>query len=251
LDRQSVVNNVLFGLTTVPSTYVPVDHPLYDPNIESIPYDPEVGVSLLKLAGWQDTDSDPSTPLRAINVKTVAYNTPLELNYYTTTATQRRQVVEILEKSLAECGIGLNVQYFSQNDLYASGPNGFLFGRNFDLAEYALGVNGIEPACNWFTTSEIPTAGNQWSGTNLSGYSNAEYDAACQAAGLAFPGEQNYIDANRRTQAIFSADLPSIPLYYRLRIAATRPDICNFDFDPTANPLWNIESIARGEECGN
>ena len=251
LDRQSVVDNVLFGLTTVPSTYVPVDHPLYDPNIESIPYDPEVGVSLLKLAGWQDTDSDPSTPLRAINVKTVAYNTPLELNYYTTTATQRRQVVEILEKSLAECGIGLNVQYFSQNDLYASGPNGFLFGRNFDLAEYALGVNGIEPACNWFTTSEIPTAGNQWSGTNLSGYSNAEYDAACQAAGLAFPGEQNYIDANRRTQAIFSADLPSIPLYYRLRIAATRPDICNFDFDPTANPLWNIESIARGEECGN
>lgn len=251
LDRQSVVDNVLFGLTTVPTTYVPVDHPLYDPNIEAIPYDPEVGLSLLTLAGWQDTDKDPSTPLRAVNVDNVAYNTPLELNYYTTTATQRRQVVEILEKSLANCGIGLNVQYFSQNDLYSSGPDGLLFGRKFDMAEYALGINGIEPACSWFTTAEIPNEANLWSGTNLSGYSNAEYDAACLAAGQALPDGQDYINSHRQTQNIFSTDLPAIPLYYRLRIAAARTDICNFDFDPTANPLWNVEAIARGDECGN
>ncbi|MBL8101418.1 MAG: peptide ABC transporter substrate-binding protein [Anaerolineales bacterium] len=249
LNRQAVVDNVLFGLTTVPTTYIPVEHPLYDPNIELIPYDPEVGLSLLKQAGWQDTDDDPSTPLRAINVDDVAYNTPLELNYYTTAATQRRQVVEILEASLSNCGIGLRVQYFSQNDLYASGPNGFLFGRNFDLAEYALGVDGIEPSCGWFTTAEIPSGANSWSGTNLSGYSNAEYDAACLAAGRALPDEQGYVDAHRLTQNITATDLPSIPLYYRLRIAATRPDICNFDLDPTANPLWNIEAVARGEAC--
>ncbi|MBE0672036.1 MAG: peptide ABC transporter substrate-binding protein [Anaerolineales bacterium] len=249
LNRQAVVDNVLFGLTTVPTTYIPVEHPLYDPNIELIPYDPEIGLSLLKQAGWQDTDDDPSTPLRAINVDNVAYNTPLELNYYTTAATQRRQVVEILEASLSNCGIGLKVQYFSQNDLYASGPNGFLFGRNFDLAEYALGVDGVEPSCGWFTTAEIPSGDNSWSGTNLSGYSNAEYDAACLAAGRALPDEQGYVDAHRQTQNIAATDLPSIPLYYRLRIAATRPDICNFDFDPTANPLWNIEAVARGEAC--
>lgn len=251
LDRQSVVDTVLFGLTTVPTTYVPVDHPLYDPNIEAIPYDPVVGLSLLKLAGWQDVDEDPTTPLRAINVDKVAYNTPLELNYYTTTSTQRRQVADILEKSLSNCGIGLKVQYLSQNDLYASGPNGFLFGRNFDMAEYALGVNGIEPSCGWFTTAEIPGEANLWSGTNLSGYSNPDYDTACNASRASLSSEQDYIDFNRQTQNIFSADLPAIPLYYRLRVAATRPDICNFELDPTANPLWNIESIARGNECGN
>ncbi|MFN8380411.1 MAG: ABC transporter substrate-binding protein [Anaerolineales bacterium] len=251
LDRQSVVDTVLFGLTTVPTTYVPVDHPLYDPNIEATPYDPVVGLSLLKLAGWQDVDEDPSTPLRAINVDKVAYNTPLELNYYTTTSTQRRQVVDILQKSLSNCGIGLKVQYFSQNDLYASGPKGLLFGRNFDMAEYALGVNGIEPSCGWFTTAEIPNESNLWSGTNLSGYSNPDYDTACLASRQALSDEQDYIDFNRQTQNIFSADLPAIPLYYRLRVAATRPDICNFDLDSTANPLWNIEAIAKGEDCGN
>jgi len=251
LDRQSVVKNILLDRTTVPTTYLPVDHPLYDPNIEAIPFDPAVGRSLLEQAGWKDTDGDPATPLAAVTVKNVAAGTPLLLNYYTTTATQRRQVTDILTQSLAQCGIGINAQYFSQNDLYASGPSGLLFGRRFDLIEYAMGVNGIEPPCGWFTSAEIPSASNSWIGTNVTGYKNEQYDAACRAAQLALPGEQAYADSYRQTQVLFSSELPAIPLYYRVRIAATRPDLCHFDLDPTANPLWNIEAIDVGEACQN
>ncbi len=251
LDRQSVVDNVLFGLTTVPITYLPVEHPLYDPNIAPVPYDPAVGISLLEQAGWRDTDGDPSTPRLAVTVENVAAGIPLQLNYYTTAATQRRQVVDILSRSLAQCGIGLNVQYFSQNDLYASGPEGYLFGRRFDLIEYAMGVNGFEPPCDWFTAGEIPSASNAWIGTNVTGYENAQYDSACRAAQLALPDEQAYIDSYRQTEILFSAELPAIPLYYRLRVAAARPDICHFDLDPTANPLWNIEAIDYGDSCQN
>lgn len=251
LDRKSVVDNVFQGNTTVPTTYLPVEHPLYDPNIEAIPFDPSVGASLLEQAGWKDTDGDPATPRLAVTVKNVAAGTPLSLNYYTTTATQRRQVVEILQQSLAQCGIGLNPQFFSQNDLYASGPSGLLFGRRFDLIEYAMGVNSIEPPCGWFTSAEIPNASNAWIGTNVTGYKNAQYDAACRAAQLALPGEQTYTDSYRQTEILFSSELPAIPLYYRLRIAAARPDICHFDLDATANPLWNIEAIDMGEACQN
>jgi peptide/nickel transport system substrate-binding protein len=249
LDRQSVVDNVLLGNTTVPTTYIPVGHPLYDPNIEPIPFDLSAGISLLEQAGWKDTDGNPATPRLAVTVKNVTAGTPLYLNYYTTTATQRRQVVDILSQSLAQCGVGLNVQYFSQNDLYASGPSGLLFGRRFDLIEYAMGVNSIEPPCGWFTTAEIPTASNSWIGTNVTGYKNEQYDAACRAAQLALPGEQAYIDSYRQTEVLFSTELPAIPLYYRLRVAAARPEICHFDLDATANPLWNIEAIDIGEAC--
>ena len=251
LDRQSVADNALFGLTTVPTTYLPVKHPLYDPDIEAIPFDPEVGISLLEQAGWRDLDGDPSTPRLAVRVTNVTAGTPLQLDYYTTTATQRRQVVDILAKSLAQCGIGLNVKYFSQNDLYAPGPTGSLFGRHFDLIEYALGVNGIEPPCGWFTSAEIPSAANSWIGTNVSGYKNKEFDAACHAAQFILPGEQDYINAYRNTEVLFSSELPAIPLYYRLRIAAARFDLCHFDLDPTANPLWNIEAIDMGDACKN
>ncbi|NOT06430.1 MAG: hypothetical protein HOP27_17700 [Anaerolineales bacterium] len=251
LDRDSVVKDALYGLTTVPATYIPVGHPLYDTNIDALPYNPETGISLLEQAGWRDVDGDPSTPITAVNVINVTPGTPLKLNYYTTTATQRRQVVDILEKSLAQCGIGLNVEYFSQNDLYSPGPDGFLFGRHFDLIEYAMGVNSIEPPCGWFTTDEIPTASNLWIGTNVTAYKNEEFDAACRSAQLSLPDEPSYLESYRQTQVLFSTELPAIPLYYRLRIAAARPDLCHFDLDATANPLWNIEAFDMGEACRN
>ena len=160
-------------------------------------------------------------------------------------------MVDILEKSLAQCGIGLNVEYFSQNDLYSPGPDGFLFGRHFDLIEYAMGVNSIEPPCGWFTTDEIPTASNLWIGTNVTAYKNEEFDAACRSAQLSLPDEPSYLESYRQTQVLFSTELPAIPLYYRLRIAAARPDLCHFDLDATANPLWNIEAFDMGEACRN
>ena len=251
LDRQSLVDNVLFGLTTVPKTYVPAEHPVFDGNIAEIPFDPQAGLSLLQLAGWQDSDNDPSTPLRAVNVKNVAFNTPLRLTYYTTPSTQRRQGVEILRTSLAECGIALDVEYLSPNDLYAAGPVGPLFGRNFDLAQYALGIEGFEPPCAWFVGERIPSEANAWSGTNVTGFNSAEYDAACREAQASLRDETAYLTAYRRTQVILADELPAIPLYYRLRIAAARPEICRFDLDPTANTLWNIEAIGVDETCQN
>ncbi|MDD2921407.1 MAG: ABC transporter substrate-binding protein [Anaerolineales bacterium] len=249
LDRQSVVDNLLFGLTAVPATYIPVAHPLYDPNTQKIQYDPTIGNSLLDQAGWRDADGDPSTPRIAVTVKNVIPGTPLKLNYYTTISTQRRQVAEILTLSLQKCGVEAVPQYFSQNDLYSSGPIGLLFGRKFDLAEYSMGVNDIQPPCEWFTSQEVPADENSWIGTNLSGYKNEEYDAVCRTAKSALPDEKNYAESYRQTQVIFADELPSIPLFYRLRVAAARPDLCGFDLDPTANPLWNIEAFDVGEAC--
>jgi peptide/nickel transport system substrate-binding protein len=145
--------------------------------------------------------------------------------------------------------VGVNAQFLSQNDLYAPGPDGVLFGRRFDLVQYAMGVNGVEPPCRWFTSAEIPSAANGWVGTNVTGYKNKEYDAACRAAQLALPGEPAYVDSYRATQVLFASELPAIPLYYRLRISAARPGLCHYDFDATANPLWNVEAIDSGEAC--
>ena len=95
-----------------------------------------------------------------------------------------------------------------------------------------------------------PTSANRWVGVNISGYSNTTFDAACQAAQQSLPDEAAYTAAYRDTQTIFAEDLPAIPLYWRLRVAATRPDFCNFQLDPTAtSALWNIEAFDYGEMC--
>lgn len=251
LDRQTITTNVLHGLTEVPATYLPSNHPAFDADAAAIPYDPQIGISLLEQAGWLDSDDDPSTPRRAINVKNTAYNTPLVLNYKTTSTAQRRQVVAILEQSLAECGIGIEVEFVSPADLYAPGPEGPLFGRQFDLAQYALGTEGSEPPCSWFIGDGIPSEANSWIGSNITGFRNDDYDSACRTAQFSMREDSSYLASYRQTQILLAEELPAIPLYSRLRIAAARPDLCGFDLDPTANPLWNVEAFETGATCQN
>ncbi len=249
LDRQKVIDTVLFDQSSVPGSFVPPDHPLYDASLPAYHFDPVAGVQLLEQVGWKDLDGNPATPRLAVSVKNVAAGTPLVLNYFTTSTAQRRQAVDIFTQSLAQCGIGVKVQYFSQNDLYTSGPVGPLFGRSFDLVQYAMSTTDAEPPCNWFMSNEIPNAENHWVGLNVSGYKNPDYDAACNAARASLPSEKSYTDSYHQAQAIFASELPSIPLYYRLKVATARADLCHFDLDASTNPLWNIEAFDMGPAC--
>lgn len=249
LDRQKVVDTVLFGLSRVPDSYLPFDHPLHNGSLQTYGYDPASGRQILEQVGWLDHDNNPSTPRQALGVTRVPNGAPLILNYYTTSATQRRQVTEIFTQSLAECGIGLNPVYYTAADFYAQGPAGPLFGRQFDLAQYAIGVNTHEPQCDWFTTAQIPKASNNWVGANISGYSNADFDSACEEALRVLPNEPGYT-SHQQAQTFFALDLPSIPLYMRIKVAAAREDFCGFTLDPSsAYPLADIESFDYGAGC--
>jgi peptide/nickel transport system substrate-binding protein len=248
-DRQKIVDTVLFGLSRVPDSYIPEDHPLHNGNVQTYAFNPESGNQILEQIGWLDQDKDPTTPRQATNVTNVPAGTSLVLNYFTSSATQRHQVADILTQSLAQCGIGVNVIYDTASAFYGQGPDGPLFGRKFDLAEYAIGVNSLEPQCDWFTTSQIPSATNQWVGTNVSGYKNPQFDLACADASRSLPGDPEY-NLHQEAQAIFATDLPALPLYLRLKVAAARPDFCGFVLDPSSSSaLADIENFDYGDAC--
>jgi peptide/nickel transport system substrate-binding protein len=251
IDRQKVVNSVLDGLSSVPASFVPADDPLYSSSATTYSYDVTAANELLEKVGWRDLDNNPATPRLASGVQNVPNGTPLELNYITTAAAQRVQVSTIVADSLAQCGIKVNIQYLDQTAIYAAGPDGPLFGRSFDLAEFAMGSTGVEPPCDWFSSSEIPNAANYWVGTNVSGYSNPAFDVACQAVQQSLVDEPTHVEAYNQVQSIFMQDLPVLPLYWRLKVAAARADLCHFSLDPTASSsLWNIEMFDSGISCG-
>lgn len=250
LDRQKVVDTVLYGLVPVPDTYISEEHPLHAASLAAYPYDPAAGRKLLDDLGWRDHDNDPATPRHAFGVSRVPQGTELSFTYITTSATQRRQVSEILSQSLQGCGIGVNLVYVTAAELYAEGPLGSLFGRAFDLAEYAMSTTTLQPPCARFTTDEIPTAATHWVGTNLGGYKNPTFDAACASALQSLPSEATYSQDYHLTQTLFVQELPAIPLYNRLEIAAARFDFCNFLLDPTAaSDLYAIEMFDYGDSC--
>jgi peptide/nickel transport system substrate-binding protein len=250
IDRQKLVDSVLQGLSTVPASYVPADYPLYTSSATTYSFDVKAANALLDKIGWRDVDNDPLTPRVAFGVKNVPDATRLELDYITTGATQRVQVSGMVADSLAQCGIQVNVKYLDQTALYAAGPDGPLFGRSFEMAEFAMGSTGEEPPCEWFTSSEIPSAANYWVGTNVSGYSSPAFDAACQAVQQSLTDETTHADAYHQDQMIFTQDLPVLPLYWRIKVAAARPGICHYSLDPTASSsLWNIEMLDSGISC--
>jgi len=260
MDRQAVVDTVLFGQSVVLDTYLPPEHPLFNPNVKHYDYDVEAASKLLDEIGWVDEDGDPATPrvYKGTDPK-IPQGTPLEFAFETTSATQRMQATQILADSMAKCGIKANLKYYPASEWFADGPDGKLFGRRFDLGQFAW-LTGVEPACDLYTTENIPgdpeavDANGKplypfgWGGQNETGYSNPEYDKVCNAARQALPGMEAYETNHLKAQEIFGEELPVVPLYLRLKLAATRPDMCGFIMDPTANSeMWNIENFDYGE----
>jgi len=250
IDRQGIVDELLFGQSSVPAGFLTPGHPQFIADLAPLPFDIAEGQRLLDEAGWKDLDGDPATPRTATGVANVYDGAVLSVSYVTTQAPLRAAVAERLAASLAQCGIQVDVQMFSPAELFAPGPGGVLFGRSFDLAQYAWEASPELP-CFLYETAHIPNAGNNWLGVNISGYSNPAYDAACQAARLAHPASgEAYHRAQEDVQRLFAQELPAVPLFFRLKMAVSRPDLCGLQMDPFArSALWNLEQFDVGEGC--
>ena len=249
MDRQAIVDQLLNGKSQVIDTYLPPQNPLNDPSVAQYSFDVTKGSQLLDAVGWKDPDNDPATPRVAQNIANIPNGTPLVVNYWTTQAALRKQVAAILTQSLAQCGIQLNVRYDTPANLFAQGPQGPVFGRQFDLVDFSW-QGSVYPQCFLFQTGGIPTAANHWLGANVSGYSNPQFDQACDASMHSLPGQPAYTLANQTAQQIFAKELPAIPLYLVVKAAAARPDLCGFALDPSArSDFWNLEAFNYGSGC--
>jgi peptide/nickel transport system substrate-binding protein len=248
IDRQKIVGDLLYNLVTVPGSYLSPDHPLNLADLKPLPFDVNAGKQLLDDTGWKQSGSDPVR--RAVDVANVPVGTPLAVTYLTTQAPLRVAMAGIIKASLEQCGVQVDVKPLSTDALYAAGPDGPLFGRSFDLAEYAWS-SSAQPPCFLYSTTQIPSAGNNWLTGNVTGYSNPDYDAACQKATQARPDQlDQYTQGQQAAERILAQDLPSIPLFFQLKMTAARTDLCGFEMDVTArSALWGIENLDYGPGC--
>lgn len=254
IDRDTINKTVYLGRSEIPTSYLAPDNPFTVGGLAAYPYDPAQGEKLLDEVGWKDTDGDPSTPRVSSGVANILDGTEFKISYVATQSTAHDISAKIIKKGLAECGIQVDTKQSTAADLYKAAPEGTLFGRNFDLAELAWAV-GKQPPCFLYTTSEIPDVKNHWLGTkyggvNFTGFSNPDYDQACNSLLSAGLSKENFDQANQETQKILAEDLPVIPLYYRLRILAVRKDLCGLTLDTSSrSALSNIEKIDITDTC--
>lgn len=266
MDRQRMVDEVMFGQSIVLDTYMSPEHPLFSDNVTSYDYNPTTGEALLTQVGWIDYDRDGVR--EAHGVKGVPDGTKFEVNYGSTSTIPRQQIAQIVNESLSSCGIKVNINFYPSSEWFKDGPGGVLFGRKFDLGEFSWWTD--TEACQFYVSKRVPgdslstwipimspSAGPQsflygWDRAqgawNETGYYNSAYNAACNTASSSLPGQHTFTTGHKESQRIFAEDLPVLPLYLRLRVAATRPGLVGFILDPTVSGMWNIEGFTLSSQ---
>ncbi len=250
LDRETIVAEASQGFAPVMDSYIPPDHVLFNPEVTTYRQDLERAGDLLEEAGWvlNSEGQRVASEITGINNGTIFSFELLYPDYEENT-----RVVEMVSMQLAECGIEAAPTAMSDEELFATGEDAPIFGRNFDMAYFAW-QSAEEPPCQLFLSEAIPGADEEifpykWGGWNSTGWRNESYDAACEAARGSAPGIEAYAANHALVQQILSDELPIIPMYSYQYAALARPDLCGLELDPTAGLLWNIEEIGYGEYC--
>ena len=239
-DRQRMVDEIFLGTSAVMHSYFPDNHPLFTDTATVWPFDPVQGNQLLDDAGFQDEDED--------GIREAFDQRPFNITLGIAAGNlMRQQIGQIFAENMRECGIVVDLVYRPAEEWYAAGPEGPLFGRRFDLAEFAWPVDEFN-SCQLYTSAEIPGPAENgfvgWQGLNHTGWSDSRFDSACNMTIDSLPGSEAYVEGHRLAQEIFSVNLPSMPLFQRMKVAATRPGIIHFDLDTTQpSELYNIYEI--------
>jgi peptide/nickel transport system substrate-binding protein len=234
LDRQALVDHALNGAGVVQPTYAPLDSPFFAANqVTEYDFDPAEGLDLFKQAGWQDTDGDAILDNGRGQAFTLVYSTRLR--------TRREAVLRDVQVQLRDnCGIDTSIEVYG-SEYTAPGPKSMALGRRFDLSELAF-TTGLEPPCSLYVTPAVPGDSNGFTGFNIAGYQNKDFDAACQAA-LQADDPAEKAAQHELAEQLWSTDLPAITLFAPARVAVMRPGVQNVLLDSSASDWWNLENF--------
>jgi peptide/nickel transport system substrate-binding protein len=260
-DRQSMVNVIMKGKTTVADTPAGPEHWAYPPEgtLMRIDYDREGAAALLEGMGFVDADGDGVREAQTDITCTITTDidgntadrvipagTPIEMTISTTEGRPIRQETTLLfQQNMADIGIKMNLEYMPANVFFESAPDGALDSRRFDMALYSSGF-GLNPPVGWYCT-EIQSPETNWAGSNANGWCDPGYDRAGKRA-------ENTIDRDAalpdyyEAQRLFTEGIPMMGLFNRVEVSASGPGMVNFRPNSTAvADTWNVESWGFGE----
>ena len=202
LDRQSMVDKLMGGRVPVADSFVNPQEPQYSGAVTHYPFDPAQARALLADAGWI-----PGSDGIARN----AEGRRLSLTFSTSTGVRAR---ELLQQVMQSQWRNIGVETVIKNE-----PPRTLFGetlkhRSFTGLAMFGWLSSVESSPRQTLSSgQIPTAGNNWGGTNYTGFHDARMDSDIDAL-------ERELDPAKRLplwadiQRIYADQLPVLPLFF-------------------------------------
>ncbi len=176
IDKQAILDGVLFGLGAVATGPYPKESWAYDPSVVPAAYDPPAAKALLAEAGWEDRDNDgwldkDGQPFRF----TLLTNQGNEV---------RRQVCELVQEQLKTLGIDVKIRVLE----WATFVHEFIDKRRFEAVLLGWSLSRDPDLYDLFHSSK--TKEGEY---NFVGYNSPEVDA------LLIQGRQTFDQAQRQT----------------------------------------------------
>ena len=202
IDRQSMVDKLMGGRVPIANSFVNPQEPQYTADVHTYPYDPAAARALLAEAGWKPGED---------GVCRNAAGQRLSLEFSTSTGVRAR---ELLQQVMQSQWRAIGVETIIKNE-----PARTLFGdtlkhRSFTGLVMFGWLSSVESSPRQTLSSgQIPTAANNWGGTNYTDFRNARMDADIDAM-------ERELDPAKRLplwaemQRIYADDLPVLPLFF-------------------------------------
>ena len=205
-------------------SFLPNEHWAYNGPYPDLPFDPDLGGSLLVEAGW----ALPAGDLYRRN----AAGDVLTLKLSTSDARFRQDWAAVAEENLRECGVQL-LRLHTPASWWLGADTG-LQRRDFELGAYAESSQVDPGGRSRYACDQVPLPGNGWQGENYSGWCNPAADRAVIATASA-PDRATQASEYDIVQRQFAADVPALPLFRRAeaeawtpRLAGVRPNSTEF-----------------------
>jgi peptide/nickel transport system substrate-binding protein len=238
IDKQLIVDELLFGATTVGVSELSLAWAKCD--IEPSVYDPERANALLDEAGFTDEDGDGVRECHGC--MHAEEGTPMRLKLQTTSGNQLREdTQQILIEMMREIGIEFFIENVPSAELFGSWDAGaFRKHGKFDIVMFTTSdtIDPHEQMFGYFHSSNLPTEANGGAGYNYSRWINAEADAALEEA-----GSNPDLGARQAAYQVVcekvAEELPHIYLYDRSEIHLSRANVLNYSVNPWGAQSWN------------
>ncbi len=200
IDREALTRAVFGGKNPVAHTFSPPEEAMGEAGVRRHVYDPARARMLLDEAGWRELRD---------GVRHDAQGKKLAFDFMTTAGNRgRERAQEIVARQWRELGVETRV---------VNQPSSVLFDVTLKQRKFA----GVVLKA-WFrapfatgefflASAQIPTAANNFAGQNYSGFRGADRIFAA----LARAGAAQRAKLFEELQAIYTQELPELPLYFR------------------------------------
>lgn len=158
INREEIVQYVLYGLGTVISGPFPSHLWYYNPNVKPLPYDPEKSRRLLAEAGWKDTDGD-----GILDKDRKPFRFKLITNSGNDT---RRDVGVLVQRQLREIGVDVTLEIYEWSVFLKN----FINARHFDACILGWSLSPDPDDYQIWHSSQIEK------GFNFVSFKNSEVD---------------------------------------------------------------------------